>query len=172
MPPLKFRAALAAIGLGLFSLGSTAAAPPPAPRCHSGQAEVRPLQPLTLQTASGAKALQVEYVATPRTRELGLMCRRSLAPDRGMLFDFRTPQPAAFWMRNTLIPLDIIFIRPDGRILSIARNARPLDETLIPSGGVILGVLELRGGRAAELGLLPGDRVEHRMFGRRSLAQP
>lgn len=166
MASMKLRAVLAAVGLALTAFASAAAQPAPI-LCDGGQAEVKPLQPLTLRTATGAKALQVEYVATPRTREIGLMCRRSLAADRGMLFDFRRPQPAAFWMRNTLIPLDIVFIRPDGRILSIARNARPLDESLIPSGGVILGVLELRGGRAAELGLLPGDQVEHRMFARR-----
>jgi hypothetical protein len=67
-------------------------------------------------------------------------------------------------MRNTLIPLDIIYIQADGTVLSIARNATPLSDTPIPSGGPILGVLELAGGRAAEIGLLPGDRIRHRIF--------
>ncbi|WP_091739779.1 DUF192 domain-containing protein [Phenylobacterium immobile] len=162
---LSLRAAGAAIALLLAFAGGPSMAEPA--RCVAGQAEIRPLQQLTIETPHGAKAFKVELAATGRQREIGLMCRMSLGPDRGMLFDFRKPQAVAFWMRNTLIPLDILYIRPDGRILSIARNARPLDESLIPSGGAILGVLELRGGRAAELGLLPGDRVRHPMFDRR-----
>jgi hypothetical protein len=82
-----------------------------------------------------------------------------------MLFDFGREQPdTAFWMRNTLIPLDIIYIRRDGIVRSIARNARPLDETPLPAGGSTLGVLELAGGRAAEIGLRPGDRVDFPIF--------
>ncbi len=92
------------------------------------------------------------------------MFRKSLAPDRGMLFRYNPPQRAAFWMKNTLIPLDIIYIAPDGRVLSIARNAVPHDETPLPSGGVIQGVLEIPGGRAAQLGILPGDRVLNKIF--------
>jgi uncharacterized membrane protein (UPF0127 family) len=157
----RFFAAFAAV-LALGGLSAPAVAQPAA--CTAGQAEIRPLQPLVIQTPAGARTFQVELAGTPRQREVGLMCRQAMAGDRGMLFDFKRPQPVAFWMRNTLIPLDIIYIRADGRILSIARNAQPMDDTLLPSGGVILGVLELRGGRAAELGLLPGDRVAHRMF--------
>lgn len=130
-----------------------------------GQPELRPLQPLTVQTARGRTAFKVEFADTGIKREYGLMCRRSLAADRGMLFDFRQPvDGVAFWMRNTLIPLDIIYIRPDGVVLSIAPDVRPLDETPVPAGGVIRGVLELRAGRAAEMGLRPGDRVLHRIF--------
>ena len=80
-----------------------------------------------------------------------------------MLFDFKKPREVYFWMKNTLIPLDIVYIKPDGRVLSIA-HARPMDETPLPSGGPILGVLEIAGGRAEEIGLLPGDRVVHRIF--------
>jgi uncharacterized membrane protein (UPF0127 family) len=72
---------------------------------------------------------------TKAEQERGLMFRKSLAPDRGMLFPYNPPQRAAFWMKNTLIPLDIIYIAPDGRVLSIARNAVPHDETPLPSGG-------------------------------------
>jgi uncharacterized membrane protein (UPF0127 family) len=138
-----------------------------AARCTMGQRELTPLQPLTLVTAKGPRRLMVEDADTETEREIGLMCRTRMAPDRGMLFDFRKPTDnVAFWMRNTLIPLDIVFIRPDGRVLSIARNARPLDDTPLPAGGRIRGVLELAGGRAAALGLKPGDRVQHRIFGK------
>jgi uncharacterized membrane protein (UPF0127 family) len=129
-----------------------------------GQPEIKPLQPLAIESSGKTYRFMVEFADNDRTRSYGLMCRKVLAPDRGMLFDFKQPQDAAFWMRNTLIPLDIVYIRADGHILSIARNARPLDENPIPAGGVIRGVLELPGGRAAQLGLLPGDRVKHRIF--------
>ena len=124
------------------------------------------LEPLSIISASGRAEFQVEVVDNDRTREQGLMYRKALAPDRGMLFDFKRPREVAFWMKNTFIPLDLIFIRADGRVLSIARNARPFDETPLASGGPILGVLEIPGGRAAELGVLPGDRVLHRIFPR------
>ena len=122
------------------------------------------LETLSLVTAKGRTPFTVEIAATPAEQERGLMFRKSLAPDRGMLFIYKQPQEAAYWMRNTYIPLDILFIAPDGRVLSIARNARPLDETPIPSGGIISAVLEIAGGRAAQLGVLPGDKVVHRIF--------
>lgn len=123
-------------------------------------------EPLEIVTPTGRTKFLVEVVDNDATRSKGLMNRRSLAPDRGMLFDFKSPREVAFWMRNTYIPLDLIFIRADGRVLSIARNAKPFDETPIPSGGPILGVLEIPGGRAAQIGVLPGDRVVHRIFPR------
>ena len=126
------------------------------------------VEPLEIVTASGVRRFQVEVADTDRTREVGMMFRRSLPWTRGMLFDFEVPQPnAAFWMRNTLIPLDILYIRPDGRILSIARSATPRSEVPIPSGGgPILGVLELAGGAADRFGIQPGDQVRHRIFRR------
>ena len=123
-------------------------------------------EPLEIVTSKATTKFTVEIADTEETRNHGLMFRKSLAPDKGMLFDFKTPREAAFWMRNTLIPLDIIFITEDGRILTIARNAVPHSEVPIPSGGVIRGVLELAGGRAAQLGIYPGDRVKHRIFKR------
>lgn len=122
------------------------------------------LETVEIVTGRGRSRFQVEIAATRAEQARGLMFRKSLAPDRGMLFIYKRPQPAAYWMKNTLIPLDIIYIQPDGRILSIVRNARPGDETPLPSGGLVLGVLELAGGRAAQLGILPGDRVLHRIF--------
>jgi uncharacterized membrane protein (UPF0127 family) len=123
-------------------------------------------EPLEITTAKATVKFTVEIADTEATRNRGMMYRKSLAPDKGMLFDFKTPREAAFWMRNTLIPLDIIFITQDGRILTIARNAVPHSEVPIPSGGAIRGVLELAGGRAAQLGIYPGDRVKHRIFKR------
>jgi uncharacterized membrane protein (UPF0127 family) len=148
----------------LVSAGAAAAAAPQV-ACRAGQPEIRPLQPLVLATDKGRFAFQVEVADSFKRRETGLMCRTALAPDRGMLFDFKKPSDGvAFWMHNTLIPLDIVYIRPDGRVLSIARNARPLDDSPLPAGGEIRGVLEIAGGRAAQIGLLPGDRVLHRIF--------
>lgn len=160
------RRALLPLAFALAAAGTAAcAAPPQAAACTVGQAELEPLQPLALETEKGRFDFRIEYAASFDQREIGLMCRTSLAADRGMLFDFANPTPGvAFWMRNTLIPLDIVFIRPDGRVLSIARNARPLDETPLPAGGTVRAVLELAGGRAAQIGLAPGDRVRHEIF--------
>lgn len=147
------RRALLAMTCGAWALGlDTASA-----------VEAR-LEMVEVVTSRGRARFQVEIAATQAEQARGLMFRKSLAPDRGMLFTYKRPQPAAYWMKNTLIPLDIIYIQPDGRILSIVRNARPHDETPLPSGGLVLGVLEIAGGRAAQLGILPGDRVLHRIF--------
>jgi len=130
-----------------------------------GQPVLKPLQPLTIETAKGPVKFMVEFANTDRTREYGEMCRKSVPAFGGMLFDFKAPMTGvAFWMRNTIIPLDIVYITPDGHVLSIARNVPALDETPVPAGGTIRGVLELRAGRAAELGILPGDKVDHRIF--------
>jgi uncharacterized membrane protein (UPF0127 family) len=124
------------------------------------------LEPLDIVSARGVNHFSVEIADTDLTREIGEMCRTSVPAQGGMLFDFHQPQPVAFWMRNTIVPLDLLFIGADGRVINIARNARPLDETPIPSAAPALAVLELRGGRAAELGLAPGDQVRHRIFPR------
>lgn len=116
-------------------------------------------EPLAVRGRSGEHRFEVELAVTPGDKARGLMFRQSLAPDAGMLFLYQRPQPISFWMRNTLIPLDIVFIGTDGRISRIHARARPLDETPIPSGGPILAVLEIPGGRAAALGLAIGDRV-------------
>ena len=107
---------------------------------------------------------QVEVARDEAAHERGLMYRRSLAPDQGMLFDFGRPRPAAMWMRNTYIPLDILFIDQAGRISKIHPQAKPHDETPIESNGRVLAVLELPGGTAARLGLAVGDHVRHPLF--------
>ena len=116
---------------------------------------------LVLHTATGDHPFTVEVVDTPESRAQGLMFRQSLAPDAGMLFDFKENREVAFWMRNTFIPLDMIFIAPNGTVETIHVNARPHDPTSIPSGKPVQFVLEIPGGRSVEIGLKPGDRVEH-----------
>ncbi|HET6536108.1 MAG TPA: DUF192 domain-containing protein [Sphingomicrobium sp.] len=114
--------------------------------------------PLTIRSANGVHKFEVAVAATPREQELGLMFRRSLAPDEGMIFPFDPPQEVAFWMKNTLIPLDMVFIAADGSIARVA-TAKPLDETPVPSTAPIVAVLEIAGGRAGELGIRAGDKV-------------
>jgi len=111
---------------------------------------------LIIQSSNGVHRFTVDVAATPDQQERGLMFVKSLAPDRGMIFPYDPPASVSFWMRNTLIPLDIIFIRSDGTIVRIT-NAKALDETPLPSGEPIAAVLEIRGGRAAELGIKEGD---------------
>jgi uncharacterized protein len=123
----------------------------------------------TLEIASktGVHSFTVEVMTNDEERARGLMYRRELPEGRGMLFDFKSEQPVSFWMKNTYIPLDMIFIRADGRILSIAENTEPLSERLVPSGGPVLGVLEVIGGTAKKLGIAPGDRVSYPIFSRK-----
>ena len=117
--------------------------------------------PLAITTAGGrTHRFIVEVARTPEEQARGLMERQSLAPDRGMLFPYATPQPVSFWMKNTLIPLDMIFIAPGGRILRIEANTVPLSLDPVGSGEPVEAVLELAGGRSAELGIAAGDRVE------------
>jgi hypothetical protein len=115
--------------------------------------------PLTITSASGVHRFTVDIAATPAQQETGLMFVKALAPDRGMIFPYDPPQPVSFWMHNTLIPLDMVFIRADGTIARIA-TAKPLDDTPVPSGEPVAAVLEIAGGRAAQLGIAPGDKVE------------
>lgn len=160
------RPTLAALVLLMIAAAPAKALPRQNPMACKGQAEIRPLETLQVRTDRGVQSFQVEIAGTPRQREFGLMCRKALDANRGMLFVFPSAQPQAFWMRNTLIALDIIYVGPDGRVVSIIRNARPLDESPLPSGGPASSVLELAGGRAAQIGLLPGDRLYHRIFPR------
>jgi len=116
---------------------------------------------LVLHTAKGDFAFTVEIADTDAERARGLMFRTELAPDAGMLFDYHQEQLTAFWMQNTLIPLDMIFIAADGVVKTIHVNARPMDTTSIPSEVPVRFVLEIPGGRSVEIGLAPGDRVDH-----------
>ena len=113
---------------------------------------------------SGVHPFSVELATNDAERERGLMDRKELPEGHGMLFDFEHEAPVAFWMHNTYIPLDMLFIRADGRILRIAENTEPLSDQLVPSGGPVRAVLEVIGGTSRKLGIAPGDRVAGAMF--------
>jgi len=119
---------------------------------------------LTIETHNGPVRLNVEIADDEAERNQGLMFRDPLPDDRGMLFHFQTPENASFWMRNTPSSLDIIFIGVDGRILNVADHTTPYSDAPVPASGLTRGVLEIRAGRAEELGIRPGDRVRHRIF--------
>ena len=114
---------------------------------------------LILKTDTGDHSFNIEMATTDEERALGLMFRRSLPENAGMLFLYDQPQPAAMWMKNTLIPLDMVFISPGGAVHRIEANAEPFSLIVIPSEGPIVAVLELNGGEAAKIGLKPGDKV-------------
>jgi uncharacterized membrane protein (UPF0127 family) len=155
---------MARIGVPLLALFGMAACL--APAVLAGDEMTFAKDHLAIETASGQRyPFDVELAVTPAQRAHGLMFRKQLAPDAGMLFLFDRAAPRTFWMKNTYLPLDIIFIGADGRIVSIARDTTPLTETPIPSGAPALGVLEVNAGTAERLGLAAGDRVLHRAFG-------
>lgn len=122
------------------------------------------LERLQIVTATAAHEFQVEIAADDATRERGLMNRRYMAADHGMLFEFDREAPVSFWMKNTYIPLDMIFISRAGVVTNIVANAEPLSERVIPSGPPCAAVLELNGGAAAAIGLKVGDKVRHPFF--------
>lgn len=119
------------------------------------------LEKLEIVSGSKTSIFQIEVMKSPEQRARGLMFRQFMPEDRGMLFDFDREEPVAMWMRNTYIPLDMVFIRENGVIRHIHERAQPLDETTISSGGAVRYVLEINGGQAAKLGLKPGDTVKH-----------
>jgi uncharacterized membrane protein (UPF0127 family) len=121
---------------------------------------------LDIETARGRHHFVIELATTADQQIQGLMFRRALAPDAGMLFLYEDDHEIQMWMKNTLIPLDMIFIRADGTILSIAERTVPGSLATIPSQGPARAVLEVNGGTAARLGIRPGDRVLYPAFGR------
>lgn len=158
---LGLAAALATVGLFACSpqAGAEAAARPEAavPSVHpvSGLAIV----PLTVASGKTEHRFKAEVADTPQAQARGLMFRTELAPDEAMIFPRQVAEPARFWMKNTPIPLDIIFIGPDGRIANIAAMTVPYSLDGVESQGAVIAILEIAGGRAAELGIQPGDRV-------------
>ena len=118
-----------------------------------------------IETKNGQHRFAVELAHTPEQLSFGLMFRRALPRDAGMLFDYARPQRVAMWMKNTLIPLDMLFIDTSGRIVHIHQRAVPRSLETISSKVPVRGVLELNGGTVSRLGITRGDRVHHKIFG-------
>ena len=120
---------------------------------------------LVIETGQAVHRFTIELAATPDERARGLMYRRSMPADHGMLFDFQSPQPVGFWMKNTPLPLDMLFIDAAGAIVQIAADTTPYSEAPIISQEPIRAVLELNAGTSARLGITPGAKVHHPIFG-------
>ena len=131
--------------------------------CSPGD-EGHPATSVVIDTPNGPVKFTVEIAADKPSREKGLMFRTKLAPDAGMLFDFREEGLQVFWMKNTPLPLDMLFIRADGTISSIAEDTVPYSEEPIPSSEPVRAVLEINGGRARALGIEPGEKVHAEIF--------
>ncbi len=121
-------------------------------------------QTVEIVSKNGVHAFSVEMAVTDAERQQGLMYRKELPEGQGMLFDFQRDQEVGFWMKNTYIPLDMIFIRSDGRIMRIAENTEPLSERIVPSNGAVRAVLEVIGGTTRKLGIAAGDKVAGSIF--------
>ncbi len=144
--------AAAAAGCG----SATTATQAPLERSPAGLEQV----PLTINSANGKHRFTVEVARTPEEQAQGLMFRKSVPPDRGMIFPYDPPVQVSFWMKNTLVPLDMVFIGPDGKIGRIAANTTPMSLDPVASIDPVSAVLEIAGGRAAELGIREGDKVD------------
>ena len=155
--------AVSAVTMGLaLSLGAGRAL---AQNDPTGPQPPLPREPLTITDDSGhARVFHVEMATTPQEQETGLMFRTAVPADAGMLFIFPTVQPEPFWMKNTLVPLDMVFINPDGTIRAIAENTVPESLAPVDSGGPVMAVLELQGGVTAKDDISVGDRVTAAQF--------
>jgi uncharacterized membrane protein (UPF0127 family) len=147
--------------VALLVLGSIALMAPLIGAAAQGAAK---LERLEIATKSGVHLFAVEMAITPEQQAQGLMYRKELPEGQGMLFDFQAERETSFWMKNTYISLDMIFIRADGRIHRIAANTTPLSEAQVYSNGPVRAVLEVIAGTCRKLGIVPGDRVAHRIF--------
>jgi uncharacterized membrane protein (UPF0127 family) len=132
--------------------------------CAAFAQQPLPVETIRIDTAAGPQSFRVEIAADRASQERGLMFRRSMAADAGMLFDLHRSAQIAFWMKNTELPLDMVFIRSDGTVSSIEPNAVPYSTDPIPSAEPVRAVLEINGGRAYALGIRPGDRVHAAIF--------
>jgi len=130
-----------------------------------GRAQGAYTEPLLITSGRGVHVFRVERAVTPDARARGLMYRRSMPADAGMIFYFERPRPASMWMKNTYIPLDMLFLDSAGLIVDIHRNAEPHSTRVIRSAMDVRGILELNAGTAARLKLRPGDAVRHALFG-------
>ena len=156
LPPPGRTVASLLVGLLLLLLSACAAA-------QTGPQMLATTE-LEIDSSGQRHRFTVELARKPEERATGLMFRTEMAADRGMLFDYEREQPVSMWMKNTFIPLDMLFIRADGRIANIAEWTTPRSLEEVASKGAVKAVLELNGGTAARLGLKPGDRVRHALF--------
>ena len=131
---------------------------------NPAKAQALATSPLTIQGGAKSHAFTVELANTVKQQDIGLMHRTELKADRGMLFNFQHEEVLHFWMRNTFIPLDMLFIRASGEVMAIFENTEPHSERGIGPNRPAQAVLELAGGTAARLGLKPGDVVKHPIF--------
>ncbi|KAB0266294.1 DUF192 domain-containing protein [Microvirga brassicacearum] len=149
----RFASVAAAAGLLILALGAAAGA--------------QSLETLSIVTQGGQRqSFRVEVARNDADRAQGLMFRRAMPADHGMLFDFEKVAPVNMWMQNTYLSLDMLFVRADGTIARIAANTEPLSTRTIPSGEPVLAVLELNAGTAGRLAIKAGDRIEHPLFKR------
>ncbi len=158
--PLRALSVAALLAIGIVAPASHSLAQ------QAPSAQQSALEPLTIVTSSGEHTFQIEVARTDEQRARGLMFRRFMPQDRGMLFDFKTEQPIMMWMRNTYIPLDMIFIARDGRVINVAENTEPMSERTIASAAPAFAVLELNAGVTRKIGLKAGDRISHPLFKR------
>jgi uncharacterized protein len=149
----------------VLALLALAPAPLLSPPAHALEAQEAVTERLTLETSGGPRVVEVEVARTPAARDRGLMYRRFMPENRGMLFDFERPQNVMMWMKNTYIPLDMIFISRDGKVTHVEEDTEPLSEAIISSHGPAFAVLEVNAGFARKAGLKVGDVVKHKLFG-------
>ena len=163
---MRLKTFLVALGLVLGACTPAfSQAPRPFEPLNPAKAQSLATSPLTIEVGGKTLKFTVELASTAREQEIGLMHRNVMAEDHGMLFDLHEVRRASFWMRNTFIPLDMIFIRANGEIEAIMDNAVPHSETPIGPQAPVRAVLELVGGAARKMGIKPGDRVHHAVFG-------
>lgn len=160
---LPRRALLAAV-IGISALAAPLVIPTAPALAQAAAQDEATLEPLTITTASGAHQFSVEVMRSDEQRARGLMFRRYMPADRGMLFDFKTEQPVMMWMKNTYLPLDMVFIARNGTVINVAENTEPLSERTIPSARPAFAVLELNAGAASKIGLKPGDKIVNSLF--------
>lgn len=134
------------------------------PASKHAAAQTLPVSPLVIESGGRRLTFHVELASTPEHRRTGLMFQLSMPADHGMLFDFEKPNPVAMWMKNTYIPLDIIFIDSAGLVVHIAKNTEPHSLDTISSGRPVRAVLEINGGLSDRLGFKVGDRIVHQVF--------
>jgi uncharacterized protein len=157
---------LAAAAVSLFALNRSSSSDSPDVKAAGSR------ETLTIETRTGPREFSIEVARTPDQQAMGLMYRTSLPDTQGMLFPHSEPREVTMWMRNTYIPLDMVFIRTDGVVHRIEANTEPMSERVIASQGLVGGVLEIAGGAAARLGIAPGDKVRHTLIGADQQAAP